>query len=126
MREILMILLVTTFTIGSQLLVKAGVLRLVVRDPSTNFCAWLLGVATSPAIVAAVAVQGLGFLLWVVVVTRMKLGAAFAISGGFFYLLIAMASWAFYGERLNALQWVGLLLISSGVVLMTSQANSVA
>lgn len=123
MREILMIVLVTLCTLGSQLLVKFGVGRLQVRDPSTNLVGWLLSVATSPSIIAAVAIQGFGFLVWVVVVSRMKLGVAFAISGGFFYLLVALSSWALYGERLSALQWGGLLLVSFGVLLMTSTTN---
>ncbi len=119
MREILMILIVTICTVASQLLVKFGVGRLQVRDPSGNFTGWLTSVATSPSIIGAVAVQGMGFLIWIVVVSRMKLGAAFAISGGFFYLLVATSSFLIFGERLSPQQWAGLFLISSGVVLMT-------
>lgn len=123
MREILIILFVTSCTIASQMLVKLGVNRLPVRDPSGNFYGWLYGVTTSPGIIGAVLIQGLGFMAWVVVVARMKLGAAFAISGAFFYLMIALASWWLYGERLNAAQWTGMLLISSGVMVMISQTR---
>lgn len=123
MREVLLILLVTSCTITSQLLTKFGVNRLPVRDPSINFTSWLYGVVTSPSIIAAVAIQAVGFLIWVIVVARVKLGPAFAISGGFFYLLLALSSWVLYGERLNALQWGGLVLISGGVVMMISQTN---
>lgn len=120
MREILMILIVTSCTITSQMLVKFGVNRLVIRDPAGNFTGWLWGVVTSPGIIGAVGIQAVGFLLWVVVVARMKLGVAFAFSGAFFYILIAFSSWAFYGERLNLVQWLGLLLISGGVLLMSA------
>lgn len=120
MREILMILVVTSCTITSQLLVKLGVNRLAIRDPMGNFTGWLWGVITSPGIISAVAIQAMGFLLWIVVVARMKLGVAFAISGAFFYILIALTSWIFYGERLNLVQWLGLLLISGGVLLMSA------
>ena len=120
MREILMILVVTSCTITSQLLVKLGVNRLAIRDPTGNITGWLWGVITSPSIIGAVVVQAMGFLLWVVVVARMKLGVAFAISGAFFYILIAFGGWIFYGERLNLTQWLGLLLISGGVLLMSA------
>ena len=76
----------------------------------------------SPSIIAAVVIQGVGFLVWVVVVSRMKLGVAFAISGAFFYLFIAVASWLIYDEKLSFLQWGGLAMISVGVVLMVADS----
>lgn len=122
-REILMIVFVTLSTMGSQLLVKNGVNVLAERSPGLSGIRWLLAAVLSPSIIAAVAIQGVGFLVWVVVVSRMKLGVAFAISGAFFYLLIALASWYFYGEKLNPWQWGGLAMISTGVALMVSHTN---
>jgi small multidrug resistance pump/undecaprenyl phosphate-alpha-L-ara4N flippase subunit ArnE len=80
--------------------------------------AFLLQAVTSPYVLTAIAIQGCGFLLWILVVSRIKLGVAFAISGSFFYLLIAFSSWLLYGERISAMQWAGLTLISIGVALM--------
>lgn len=120
MREILMIVTVATCTIGSQVLLKHGISRLQIRDPGMDFLGWLWGVATSPSVIAAVALQGFGFLLWIVVITRVKLGVAFAISGATFYLLMAAVGWLVYGERLGLTQWGGLVLISCGVVLMVT------
>ena len=122
-REILMIAFVTLSTLASQLLVKNGVNALAERTPDLKGVQWLVAAVLSPSIIAAVAIQGVGFLMWVVVVSRMKLGIAFAISGAFFYLLIALASWFFYGEKLSPLQWGGLVMISGGVVLMLLNAK---
>lgn len=122
-REVLMIVFVTLSTMGSQLLVKNGVNILAERAPGLAGMQWLLAAILSPSIIAAVAIQGVGFMVWVVVVSRVKLGVAFAISGAFFYLLIALASWYFYGEKLNPWQWGGLALISTGVILMVSHTN---
>lgn len=118
-REILMIVFVTCSTLGSQLLVKRAVSQIALRDPAPTGLNWLLAACFSHEVIAAVLIQGIGFIVWVVVVSRVKLGLAFAISGSFFYLLIAAASWFFYGERLGPLQWLGLALVSSGVLLMT-------
>lgn len=118
-REILMIVFVTLSTMTSQLLVKNGVNTIAKNMPSLKGLSWLLAAVLSPSIIAAVAIQGVGFLVWVVVVSRVKLGVAFAISGGFFYFLIAIASWFFYGEKLALAQWAGLTLITAGVLLMT-------
>jgi len=118
-REILMILFVTCSTLGSQLLVKHAVTQIAARDPVPTGVQWLLAACLSPSVIMAVAIQGIGFIVWVVVVSRVKLGMAFAISGALFYVLIALSSWLLYGERLAAAQWAGLVLVSCGVLLMT-------
>lgn len=118
-KELLMIVFVTCSTLGSQLLVKKAVVQIALRDPVPQGFQWLLAAGLSPGVIAAVAIQGVGFIVWVVVVSRVKLGVAFAISGAFFYIMLATVSWLVYGERLAPLQWVGLLLVSSGVLMMT-------
>ena len=123
-REILMILFVTLSTMASQLLVKHGVTTLGERAPDLKGFPWLMTAVLSPSIIAAVAIQGIGFLTWVVVVSRMKLGVAFAISGGLFYFLIALSSWFFFGEKLALAQWMGILFISAGVLLMALAGKS--
>lgn len=118
-REILMILFVTCATLGSQLLIKRAVAQLAARTPTPAGLDWLMAAMLSPSVIAAIAVQGVGFIVWVVVVSRVKLGVAFAISGGSFYLLMAAATWLLYGERLTPWQWGGIALISVGVVMVS-------
>ena len=118
-RDLLMILFVTCSTLGSQLLIKGAVTGIAARNPVPAGVDWLLAVLASPKIWAAVAVQGIGFLVWIAVVSRVKLGPAFAISGAFFYVLLAAASWWLYGERLAPLQWLGVVLISVGVLMIS-------
>lgn len=122
-REIPMIIFVTLSTLVSQLLVKNGVNLIAARDPGLKGVKWLMAAVLSPSIIGAVAIQGVGFLVWVVVVSRMKLGIAFAISGAFFYLFIALSSWMIYGEKLSVLQWGGLAMISCGVLLMVVDSH---
>ncbi|HYM86708.1 MAG TPA: hypothetical protein VET30_08195 [Pseudoxanthomonas sp.] len=123
-REILMILFVTCSTLGSQLLIKRAVGQLATRTPVPTGIDWLLAAMLSPTVILAIAVQGIGFIVWVVVVSRVKLGVAFAISGGSFYLLMALATWLLYGERLNPWQWSGLALISVGVMMVSLMGQS--
>lgn len=117
-REILMVLLVTCCTLASQLLIKLSVRQLAERTPVPTGFDWLVAAMTSLPVISAIALQGFGFTVWVVVMSRLKLGAAFAISGGFFYLLAAAAGWYFYGEKLTAAQWGGVALVSAGVLLI--------
>ncbi len=119
LREVLMILFVTCSTLGSQLLIKHALTRLGARQPSLQGIDWLVAAMTSPTVMLAIAVQAVGFVVWVVVVSRVKLGVAFAISGAFFYLLMAAVTWLLYGERLTLWQWAGIALISTGVLMVS-------
>src|SRR5688572_8700410 len=118
-REILLILFVTCSTLGSQLLIKRAVGQIAARGLQVGKLDWLIAVSTSVPVIAAVLIQGVGFLVWIMVVSRVKLGVAFGISGAFFYVLMAAASWYFYDEKLIPIQWFGLALISSGVLMVT-------
>lgn len=119
MRELWMILFVTCSTLGSQLLIKSAVTKIAARTPAPVGVDWLVAVILSPKVWLAVAAQGVGFLVWIAVVSRMKLGAAFATSGALFYLLLALASWAIYDERLTTGQWLGIGLVSAGVLMIS-------
>jgi len=114
-----MILFVTCSTLGSQLLLKDSVVRIARRTPVLTGLDWLFAVLSSPTLWIAVVIQGIGFLVWLVVVSRVKLGMAFAISGAFFYILMALLSWQLYGERLAPLQWTGIVLVSAGVLMIS-------
>jgi uncharacterized membrane protein len=51
-----------------------------------------------------------------ILLTRVKLGVATASAGAGFYILTALLAWASYGENLSPAQWVGVGLITAGVV----------
>lgn len=125
-RDITMILAFTCSTLASQLLIKGAVVRIAARNPVPTGIEWLLAVVASPKLWAAVLVQGLGLLLWLVVVSRVKLGPAVAMAGGFFYVLLAAVSWWLYGERLAPLQWVGIVLVSAGVLMISMLGQQAA
>ncbi len=115
--NILVISLVTCLTLASQLLIKFGVRSLAVGSTELKGWHWILAAMTSWPIILAILIQGVGFVFWVFIVDRMKLGIAFAISGSFFYVLVALASWYLYGEKLVPVQWLALVLISVGVAI---------
>ena len=71
--------------------------------------------ALSPWIYASVTLQVLSYMLWLVIVSREKLGVATASVGAGFYALMALSAWLIYGETLSALQWVGIVLVTGGV-----------
>ena len=122
--NILVIALVTCLTLSSQLLVKYGVRLLASSDDSLKGLNWIIAAVFSWPIILAVVIQGVGFVFWVFVVDKMKLGMAFAISGSFFYFLIALSSWVLYDEKLTGLQWFALFLISIGVAIFSISSSN--
>ena len=75
--------------------------------------------ALSPWIYASVTLQILSYVLWILIVSREKLGVATASVGAGFYGLMALSAWVIYGEALSALQWAGILLVTLGVIFIT-------
>ena len=122
MRQLAMILFVTLTTLGGQFLIKDAVVAIAARDPAPSGLGWSLAVAMEPRVWASIGVQGLGFLAWAAVLSRMQLGPAYATFGAFFYILLAVSAWWYYGERLAPLQWAGGVLVSAGVLLMSAPA----
>ena len=112
----LLIVAVSINAVLGQLLLKRGIGALGGTTSLAMLPRFIVGAVRSPWICTAVAIQGLGYFLWMIVVSRVKLGVATASVGGAFYLLVALSAWGFYGEALTSLQWVGIVLITIGVV----------
>lgn len=121
---VILVLIVNLCTIGSQLILKksVGSISSVLRDEGAVQFIWTA--ATTPGVLLALSIQGLGYVVWLFVVSQERLSVAFALSGSCFYLLMAAASWFFFSERLSLLQWAGLVLISIGVLLVTQAGRS--
>lgn len=118
MNVYLLILITCLCTLGGQLILKRAVdsLKPLMQAGALEF---ILGAAFSPLVMTALALQVLGYVSWLFVLSKEQLSIAFAISGSLLYLLTAAASWYFYDERLTLVQWAGLGLISAGVVMVT-------
>jgi drug/metabolite transporter (DMT)-like permease len=115
-----LVFVVTLCTIGSQIILKRGVNDIVSILKNDGAVAFVLAAASSPIVIGALSLQGIGYVIWLFVVAQERLSIAFAMSGSFFYLTMALVSWIIYDERLIPLQWIGLVLISLGVVLVTA------
>lgn len=112
----LLIVIVTIDTVGSQMLLKRALQQIGSPATLSAFPAFLLSAAQSPWVYASLVLQIVGYVMWLVVISKEKLGIAVAISGAVFYVLVASAAWILYDERLATIQWVGLGLITAGVI----------
>lgn len=118
----LMIATTTICTLAAQLILKRAVnspgMRAELAEGPLQF---ILGAAVHPLVWLALVLQVFGYVVWFFVLTREKLAVSFALSGAMIYILTALLAWMFYGERLNAQQWVGIVLISAGVLFVAVQ-----
>lgn len=83
---------------------------------------FVIAIVSVPISWLAVAIQALGFLMWLMVLSKEKMAIAFALSGSVFYLLVSFAGLFFFSERLSTHQWVGITLISIGVLLVAMRS----
>ena len=111
----LLIIAVTLNSVLGQLMLKYAVIGLGGAPAMSSFPTFILSAAKSPLVYISVAIQGFGYLLWMMLIARMKLGLASASVGAGFYVCMALAAWGVYGESLTRLQWLGLGLITLGV-----------
>lgn len=118
----LMIATTTVCTLAAQLILKRAVnspgMRAELAEGPLQF---ILGAAVHPLVWLALVLQVFGYVVWFFVLTREKLAVSFALSGAMIYILTALLAWMFYGERLSAQQWVGIVLISAGVLFVAVQ-----
>src|SRR5579863_6763247 len=111
----LLIIAVTANAVVGQLLLKHAIATLGGRAALETMSKFVFDAATSPWIYASLAIQGLGYFLWMVLISREKLGVAAASVGAGFYILMPLCEWALYGESLTNVQWLGVGLITAGV-----------
>ncbi len=115
----LLIVAVTVNAVAGQLLLKHALATLGGRTALTIMPKFILDAATSPWMYASLAIQGLGYFLWIALISREKLGVATASVGAGFYALMPLCAWAVYGESLSNVQWFGIGLITVGVTLVS-------
>jgi drug/metabolite transporter (DMT)-like permease len=112
-------LLFIAFTVNSvisQLVLRRGLQDLGSPVILTGLPRFIGSAALSPWIYASITLQILSYVMWMLIVSREKLGVAAATAGAGFYTLMALSAWLVYGETLSPLQWAGIALVTAGVV----------
>lgn len=110
-KQIYLIILVPSLTISSQLLLKKG-LNLT---SGTNT---IFKVILSPYVIGGVIISGIGFVLWLILISKMDLSKALPYSTGIFYLELVIFSRLFLGETLSISRLLSIILIAAGVIIL--------
>lgn len=109
-------------TICAQITLKKGLLLLGGIHLSSGVMVEIFRILRSPYVMSALVLQGIIALVWIYVLSRTQIVYLFTMSGAFFYILLALASWIVLGERLTLIQWLGVFMISLGVGFFNYQA----
>lgn len=113
----------TLCTLSAQLILKGVVGTPAIREAMTQGVQYFALAAIKDARAwIALSLQVLGYVIWLYVLSREKMAVAFAFSGSMFYILVALSAWIFYAERPNQAQWIGILFISVGVLLISRRS----
>jgi drug/metabolite transporter (DMT)-like permease len=112
----LLLIAFTLTAVISQLVLRRALNELGSPAGLSGLLRFMGNAAFSPWIYTSVALQILSYVIWMLVVSREKLGVATASVGAGFYVLMALSAWLIYGETLSALQWAGIALVTLGVV----------
>ena len=119
MHPLLIIIVVVILMVGGQMLFKAGVKRLAMKEinfftVARNF----LPVMFRPFIFFGFVLFGLSFLLWLVVLSRYELSYAVPLLS-MSYIAVLFLSSIFFKEKVSGLRWLGAIVICAGVWLIT-------
>ncbi|MGB6306732.1 MAG: hypothetical protein WBF89_02980 [Steroidobacteraceae bacterium] len=106
----------TVNTVISQLILRRALNTLGSPANLSGLPRFIGSAALSPWIYTSITLQILSYVLWMLIVSREKLGVATASVGAGFYVLMALSAWLIYGETLTPLQWAGIVLVTLGVV----------
>jgi drug/metabolite transporter (DMT)-like permease len=120
-------LLFIAFTVNSvisQLVLRRGLQNLVSPASFTSLPRFIGSAAVSPWIYASITLQILSYVMWMIIISREKLGVATATVGAGFYTLMAVSAWLVYGETLSPVQWAGIALVTLGVVCISLGGSS--
>jgi undecaprenyl phosphate-alpha-L-ara4N flippase subunit ArnE len=117
--SVLLIFVVTVNTAASHVLLKRGLSGASLPTHITEVTRFVGHCLSSPFVWGSLLLQVMGYAIWVAVVARERLAVATAVSGSFFYILMAVLGWFLFNERLSYTQIIGLTLITAGVSLMS-------
>ncbi len=118
--SVLLILLSISIAVGGQLLLKIGINRIGISDFG-SFSALgglFAGIAKSPLVIFGLLLYVISAAIWMIVLSTVDLSFAYPFIG-LSYVLVLVLSKFILKEDVNPLRWIGALIITAGVVVLS-------
>lgn len=118
--SILLILLSISIAVGGQLLIKIGINRIgIVNLGSMDALKQLfLGVIKNPLVITGLFLYVISAAVWLIVLSAVDLSFAYPFLG-FTYVMVLVISKFILKEDVSPIRWVGALIITIGVVVIS-------
>jgi len=109
MKTIAIALLVPVIGTLGQMFLKVGMSQIgsIKRSDFDSPISFMLSVFTNPWIIMAIPLYFCGFILWLIVLSKLDLSYAYGFLA-LTYVLIPLISWLILGESIPAFRWVGI------------------
>lgn len=101
-----------------EILLKYGLTKLGQLDFGQFMLQSFILIFTSPYILLGILLFSASSLLWLIALSETELSYAYPLLG-MGYAVVAFFSWIIFNEALTALRIVGILVIMSGVIMMS-------
>ncbi|HAJ94798.1 MAG TPA: transporter [Actinobacteria bacterium] len=118
--SVLLILLSISIAVGGQLLLKIGIDRIGISDFSgmKSIIGLFTGVIKSPMVLTGLFLYFISAAIWLVVLSTVDLSFAYPFIG-FTYVMVLVLSKFVLKEDVNPVRWIGALIITTGVVVIS-------
>lgn len=118
-KEFLLLVFNVLFAVTGQLLLKQGMLNVGRVGSLSSVIPKLIQAFLNPFVIGGIAVFGFTSMIWLVILSRVKLSIAYPmISLG--YVLSIFLAWLFFKESVPKMRVVGAIVICIGVYLVAS------
>jgi len=114
-----LIILTSIFDTLSQLLLKSSINSLELSiDSVRKIVRLVLKLITIPRVWLGFIFSTLSLIAWLIVLSKADLNFAFSVDS-MHYIFIAVACKLFLKEKMGLIRWLGIILITTGIVIVT-------
>jgi drug/metabolite transporter (DMT)-like permease len=110
------------FVVSGHLLIKAGLNSLVPASAGDPLATRVLHIILQPGVIGGLFIYAVGTVCWMRTVSQKEISFVYPLSS-VNYVLVVMASTAFFQEVISARRAAGVVTIVLGMILMTRQAG---
>ena len=123
MKTSFLVFLSVASTLAGQLLLKKSVMHTGTINPMNveNIISFFGSFLSHPGSYVGGAFSVAGALLWLIAMSKTELSLLFPLGGAFFYLLLLIVSKMIFGEQIGPARWIGVVLIVSGIWLISKK-----
>ncbi len=103
-------------TIAAQSMLRAGMKHIQMGDNALRF---IWRAATNGMVIGGIVTFGVSLLLWLALLSKMKLSVLYPMQQGLVFIGIQIVAWKFLGEGASLARWAGVAVICLGVYLVS-------